>query len=148
MSDYLTKPLELKVLGEALRRWLPAADTRPVNVAPPAQEIPWIDPTRWAELGEVDGGAGEVRRDIAQGFLAALDERLADIRRAAAVSGDRVTLFQAAHQLKGAALNVGATRLAQLCERLETRSEEQSLVEDIDAVDAAIQATRRALLQA
>jgi signal transduction histidine kinase/CheY-like chemotaxis protein/HPt (histidine-containing phosphotransfer) domain-containing protein len=148
MSDYLTKPLELKVLGEALQRWLPAADTRPVNGAPPALDGPWVDPARWAELGEVDGGAGDVRRDIAQGFLAALDERLADIRRAAAASGDRAALFQAAHQLKGAALNVGATRLAQLCERLEAQSGETSPPEDMDAVDAAARSTRQALLEA
>jgi CheY-like chemotaxis protein len=146
MADYLTKPLELQVLGQALRRWLPAAvaqDGSPIDDT--ATAAPWIDSARWAVLGDVDGGTGAVRREIAQGFLAALDQRLADIRRAASASSPPEALFQAAHQLKGAALNVGALRLARLCEPLEAHTGTTVRSADIDAIVAAVQATRQAL---
>ena len=147
MSDYLTKPLELQVLGETLQRWLPApaaADAAPTVTLPDAPASPWIDPARWAVLGELDRGAGEVRREIAQGFLSALDERLEEIRRAVA-SGDPQALFGAAHQLKGAALNVGATALARLCERLEQADGMPIPSEQLDTLVAAAHATRQGL---
>ena len=88
-----------------------------------------------------------MRGAIVQDFLAELDTRMDDIRQAMATR-DHEALGNAAHQLKGAALNTCAARLAQLCEALETRS----LAEDPEVfaydglLDQVAQGTREALV--
>lgn len=153
MSDYLAKPLELHALGQALQRWIeraPAAADGAASATGPAPTrpaAPWINTERWTMLGEFDNGAGKVRGAIVQDFLAELDTRMNDIRQAMATR-DHEALSNSAHQLKGAALNTCAARLAQLCEVLETRS----LAQDPEVfaydglLDQVVQGTREALV--
>lgn len=81
-----------------------------------------------------------------QDFLAELDTRMDDIRQAMAAR-DHEALGNAAHQLKGAALNTCAARLAQLCEALEARSltEDPEVFAYNDQLDQVVQGTREAL---
>ncbi|MBL8387505.1 MAG: response regulator [Hydrogenophaga sp.] len=155
MADYLAKPLELQSLGLALQRWLDGAetitDTLPGAQASPLPRgsVPWIHAERWTMLGEFDNGAGKVRSAIVQDFLAELDKRMADIRRAMA-SRDHQALGNAAHQLKGAALNTCASRLAQVCEDLERRSllQDPEAFADSGLLDQIAEGTRQALAKA
>ncbi|MFP8778260.1 ATP-binding protein [Hydrogenophaga sp. RWCD_12] len=153
MSDYLAKPLELHTLGLALQRWLgdnealgPETMTGAPLLPAEAKVAPWINVERWAMLGEFDSGAGKVRSAIVQDFLAELDTRKGEIHRAMAAR-DHQALGNAAHQLKGAALNTCASRLAQVCEALEMRSlvEDPEAFADDGSLDQVIQGTREAL---
>jgi CheY-like chemotaxis protein len=111
MDDYLSKPVELAALDKALGRWVPRGVT-------PEAEAPAVDPGRLAvlrELGPADGrgllpaAAEAFRRGVPSG-VAALHQ---------ALDGGGHALEQAAHKLKGAAANIGATGAASLCQELE-----------------------------
>ena len=109
MDDYLTKPTELATLREKLARWLGAGAG--VRGAPAGNAI---DRQRIQDL--VGGPAGlatvlqtvarSARRDIA-GLQSAMEAR------------DGAAIRAAAHRIKGTALNLGASRLAQAAARVE-----------------------------
>ncbi|WP_284752709.1 PAS domain S-box protein [Arthrobacter sp. efr-133-R2A-120] len=112
MDDYLSKPVDLAALEDALKAWVPSE-------AAPEAEAPAVDPGRLAvlrELGPADGlgllpaAAEAFRRGVPSG-VAALHQALED--------GGGAELEQAAHALKGAAANIGATGAASLCQELE-----------------------------
>ncbi|MDP2321564.1 MAG: ATP-binding protein [Acidobacteriota bacterium] len=111
MDDYLSKPVELGALIEKLRRWLPVASA------------PALDPAAIARL-----------RTLASATNPALFARVVDAFRAdaakhftaietGAAENDRASLRRAAHALRGACLNVGATQMADACRALETAEE-------------------------
>jgi len=56
-------------------------------------------------------------------FIADSEERLRVLRKA----DDAVQLMNAAHSFKGSSSNMGATRLAELCNELEQRAKDQEL---------------------
>ena len=56
--------------------------------------------------------------ELAEVFFSEADMRLAELREAAG-RGDAAGLTRAAHTLKGASGNMGARRLAALCQELE-----------------------------
>ncbi|MET1069042.1 MAG: Hpt domain-containing protein [Pseudomonas prosekii] len=56
-------------------------------------------------------------------FIADSEERLRVLRKA----DDAVQLMNAAHSFKGSSSNMGATRLAELCNELEQRAKDQKL---------------------
>ncbi len=133
MDDYLSKPVDAAELDAALTRWVPerapqllavTGGTRgTVHGATPdtvtAVRPPSVDPDRLAilrSLGPEDGlgllpAAAEAFRKDVPARLAAL--------RAAVNNGGGPALTQAAHALKGAAANIGATAVAALCGELE-----------------------------
>jgi CheY-like chemotaxis protein/HPt (histidine-containing phosphotransfer) domain-containing protein len=119
MDDYLTKPIEPRLLGEKLHKWLapagtPAA-TAPAGNPPPAA-APAYDAAALSErfLGDLAlfGRAREI-------FLARSGPGLDEIVTAAQ-AGDDGAVRRLAHQLRGSALTIGAARLAHLCADVET----------------------------
>ncbi len=138
MDDYLSKPVDAAELEAALTRWVPELaplsspeeleatqlDDAPQLEAPQLLAVtgggaPALDADRLAmlrDLGPEDGlgllpATTEAFRKDVPGRLAALREAVAEGRGPA--------LAQAAHALKGAAANIGATAVASLCGELE-----------------------------
>ncbi|MDR6415482.1 response regulator [Pseudarthrobacter sulfonivorans] len=133
MDDYLSKPVDAAELDAALTRWIPERASQLLAVtggttgtAPgattdivTAARPPSVDPDRLAilrGLGPEDGlgllpAATEAFRKDVPARLAAL--------RAAVNNGGGPALTQAAHALRGAAANIGATAVAALCGELE-----------------------------
>ena len=117
MDDYLSKPVDAAELEAALARWVP--EPAPQMLAVTGGRPPSVDPDRLAmlrELGPEDGlgllpAAAEAFRKDAPGRLAVL--------RDSVHNGGGQALTQAAHALKGAAANIGATAVAALCGELE-----------------------------
>ena len=112
MDDYLAKPVDAGELAAALARWVPQKAS--ANARPPS-----VDPGRLAilrELGPADGRG--LLPAAAQAFRRDLPTRLAALRHAVD-DGGGPDLEQAAHTLKGAAANIGATTAAELCQQLE-----------------------------
>ena len=118
MNDYLSKPIKLGVLRDALNRWLVSED-RDASSQPEAPESragnSVIDMTFLAELCEQIGDA--VDRMISL-FLEDLPGYIEQLR-AASAEHDVATIGNVAHTLKGAASNIGAGRLAQKALQLE-----------------------------
>jgi signal transduction histidine kinase/DNA-binding response OmpR family regulator len=117
MDDYLTKPVEPRLLGEKLARWLavpqPAAATPQAAEAAPAAaaDAAW-DPSALAERFLGNTALFAKARAI---FLARSTETLAQLQAAP----DAAAVGRLAHKLKGSAATVGAPALAALCAQLE-----------------------------
>ncbi|MBT2515350.1 response regulator [Arthrobacter sp. ISL-30] len=121
MDDYLTKPLDLVRLEEVLDSWVPRdalPETDPLP-QPPSNGPPPLDPARLAvlrQLGPADGQG--LLPAAAAAFRNDVEPSLQAIRQALYDDGDGA-LRRAAHKLKGAAANIGASRAAALCFELE-----------------------------
>jgi len=144
MDHYLTKPIDrvafLKAVGDLLAR----APAVPAPAAGPAA-APMIDLDQVEEIwGELDHGS---YREVVGVFLGELEQRLGDLR-AAAAEGDRRAIGRHAHALKGAAANVGGRPLSAAAAALEAaagtaaQSELLRLVRNLQETGAA---TSRAL---
>ena len=139
MDDYLSKPVDAAELEAALARWVP--EQAPQLTALQEQEAPQLEeahPQDAPALLAVTGGGAPaldadrlaMLRDLGPedglGLLPATTEafrkdvpaRLAALREAV-TGGGGPALAQAAHALKGAAANIGATAVASLCGELE-----------------------------
>ena len=127
MHDTLPKPLTLQRLADSLRQWMPGGRLLPEVPATAAgtgagQTV--LDEQRWQELAAFDDPAGSLLREIAQDFL----DQLSTLTTAANIAAewhDTQALLQAAHALKGAAQNIGANALGQLCQQIEDAAQEQ-----------------------
>jgi CheY-like chemotaxis protein/HPt (histidine-containing phosphotransfer) domain-containing protein len=145
MDDYLSKPVNSNELAAALQQWItaeppdvaaepPAASNLPVIAAMPAVAAALRGPAPGAtpaagdgdpiaeRLRELGGEHSETERALVQrlvtSFLARAPQQLTAITDAVAVD-DLQTVADQAHSLTGAAGNIGAAGLRQLCERIE-----------------------------
>lgn len=140
MDDYLAKPVDAVELEAALARWVPErapnlaappeqAAPRPV-VVPQLQDAPQLLAVTGGRPPALDAERLAMLRDLGpedgQGLLPAATEafrkdvpaRVAALRGAVNDAGGPA-LAQAAHALKGAAANIGATAVANVCGELE-----------------------------
>ena len=101
----------------------------------PENDVPLVNWSRLEEIRECDPKGGALVRKVVETFVREGATRIAAIERAAG-GRDAPALASAAHALKGAAFNVGAAALAELCARLETWGREDRL--DGAAASAAL----------
>lgn len=151
-DDFLTKPVRMATLDEALRRWsgvVPAAGVQRVPAAP----APVPD--------ALDGETVEDLRDLGDDAFGQLYGKFADGLRpaaeaiAAAASADHWaeehedSVPRLAHRLKGSSAAMGALGLAELCRCLQEASDASSpevaaaladLPGEVERVDAAVAA--------
>ena len=117
MDDYLTKPLQLAALAQALERWTaPARPDGAASAPSPATSIAepeLMDFARLEEFREFDDEALTMTREVIALFLADTPARLEAIAKAIAAA-DATALTSAGHALKGAAGNVGAVAMPAL----------------------------------
>jgi len=155
MDDYVTKPVMLRALEEALSRWAacpagdshgPAADPAPVEAAPaPAAGIDWARLRYLQDLSRKRDPS--MFTDLVRGFIADAPMRIATMRDGLA-RGDAEAVFQAAHSLKGLSGNLGMTSMLGLCETLQTMSAEGSIDgagSSLDRLEQEFQEVRSAL---
>ena len=146
MDDYLTKPLHVAALAQALERWLPrmnsaaggsgkpqkatpARDRRADAVSQGAARMPAISPLsvpevklmdleRLAQFKEFDDDHLTMTREVIGLFIADASQRLDAIDQSIR-AGDPVALAWATHALIGATGNVGAVAMQAVCTELE-----------------------------
>ncbi|RYX93332.1 MAG: response regulator [Comamonadaceae bacterium] len=152
MNDYLTKPLQVAALTQALERWTSAP--APVESPPPQDSEPFaidsttlpderpakagatpmhMDFTRLNEFREFDPDLSTTREVISL-FITDAPIRINAIEKASA-DMDAEALSQAAHALKGASSNVGAISLIKLSEMIERQASAGSIPVDMDGVN-------------
>jgi HPt (histidine-containing phosphotransfer) domain-containing protein len=131
MDDYISKPVRVAELQNALERWGPArarkTDTsffhRPAIL--PMDAL--LDESVLAELREMPPSDGvSMVRELVDLFLEDAPQRIAMIRESAA---DPVKLAFHAHALKSMSLNLGARRLVELSRKLEEMARSGSVAE-------------------
>jgi signal transduction histidine kinase/CheY-like chemotaxis protein len=127
MDDYLSKPVDPLAVEKVLSRWArktgASPETSRMTDGPAdhrhmADEV--LDQARIAvlrQLGPADG-PGLLTR-LVEHFVEQWPVRLAALRQAVD-EGDGRALTEAAHQLNGVAANLGATRVAAVCQDLFT----------------------------
>jgi signal transduction histidine kinase/CheY-like chemotaxis protein/HPt (histidine-containing phosphotransfer) domain-containing protein len=132
MDDFVAKPTTIPFLASKLRQWLPQlswpAEPAPVSLegggasAGGGAGAASIDSS---VLDELTGGDAELVTAVLQDFvetsridLRTLDEALS--------AGDLAEVRREAHRMKGAALLVGAKRMADLAQQIETRAADGS----------------------
>ena len=136
MDGYRTKPVRPDELVAAISQWLPARDVErmtgdaeedgtvaqdsadPVGASSAQMPSP-IDRGQLQVLRSVGGPDPDSFIDeLVTAFIVEGGEEL-DRVRAAAQGGDPAALLQAAHRLKGSALNLGCTAVAETADTLE-----------------------------
>jgi two-component system, NarL family, sensor histidine kinase EvgS len=116
MDDYLSKPVDLKRLGEKLAQWLPlAAPPLPAGRAAPVEPGQPIDV---ATLDEICAGDSAMQREFLTRFRACNDDDASMLLRAVA-DPDWAAVASISHRMKGASRTVGATPFAGACEAIE-----------------------------
>ncbi|HEX6554914.1 MAG TPA: response regulator [Ktedonobacteraceae bacterium] len=134
MDDYLTKPIQIKALQEALERiglWArahrrPTSPLLPVKTAPLPLEVekqaepgPALDPAVLAELRQFqEEGEPDIIQELAEAFQFETPPLLETLRQAVA-EGQPEQLKRAAHNLRGSSHNLGARTMAALSAELE-----------------------------
>jgi CheY-like chemotaxis protein len=132
MDDYVAKPVTPEDVDEVLTRWITTSDS--VSKPPPQRQIepdvnrgdnvvqsgsqPTVDLERVDVLRKIGTPPGELLTRMVDAFVVEFPNNLAELRDAATNMNGAV-ITQAAHRLKGAAANLGATSIAELCAALE-----------------------------
>ena len=117
MDDYLTKPVTPETVEAVLRKWVGTATTPAERAAaagkPPAE---LLDESVVQNLMSVDDD-GSLVEEVVATFLRIAPARLAAIRKAS--KGNAALLEREAHSFLGSCGNIGASRMAEICARLE-----------------------------
>ncbi len=173
LSDYLTKPIDPRILYETLCRWLkivpitpvsqttaptmnaaaPAPAPSPVATATPATApagvvaAPAIAPINMADLSNRLMGDMTIVNHILKSFGSNLENQLQAIRNAVAAR-DLTAISRAAHALKGAGANLSAEPLRAACHAMESAAKAQDLAtvaNSAAAIEKAAQELRAVL---
>jgi two-component system, sensor histidine kinase and response regulator len=152
MDEYLGKPLDLAGVSAALARCGVTGTISLDNAAEVAQqateparaidfvsqvrECPVLDPEVVGRLGRLGDATGEsLMAQLAPLFLVHAESYLDDLRVALAVH-DAHAVTMAAHALRGASANLGATDLARRCAWMETHGNAGDLTRADPLLDA------------
>ncbi|MBT5875772.1 MAG: response regulator [Candidatus Latescibacteria bacterium] len=143
MDDYISKPVAMSDFETMLHRWAPdtqpeagASEREATNAETTDSGTPAIAPGAIATRGEaLEESAPELDETVIESlreldddgtFLPGLLEKFREgvsehlkVARQAIVSDDMVALRAAAHFLRGSSTNVGARKLATLCQEIE-----------------------------
>ncbi len=145
MDDYLSKPIDAERLKEKLGMWMPVrgesmGSAQPSTDAYGASAVHPGAPLEMNRLREFFGDDDEAIAELLQVFSASLQQLREKFER---VVHDRSYSLQAlAHELKGSAANMGATRLAELAKRVEDADrsgDRASLDDDVREISIEIQ---------
>jgi PAS domain S-box-containing protein len=122
MDDYLSKPVRLQSLDATLRRWMPHPGPSPPSQRPAAEDAPasLLPPGHPLRVLEAQGRGGVVL-EIIDLFLQTTPLRLEALRQVH-LRGEAESLASVAHSLKGAALQLGARGMAELCARIQAQA--------------------------
>ena len=121
MDDFITKPVRLEVVSTVLKRWVARSGTRARGGGHVMSEVlsDALDRSQIDLLLSLDEGAGAALQEIVEEYLAMSEEGGVELLRALD-DGDAHAVERAAHTLKGASANVGATALVDVCAAIET----------------------------
>jgi signal transduction histidine kinase/CheY-like chemotaxis protein/HPt (histidine-containing phosphotransfer) domain-containing protein len=159
MDDYVSKPIRVQALVQALERSAAAADVAvgpatPLRPPEPDSPTPADDPddevldvNALTRLQEMMGGDAAILEELVDGFFQDAPQLLADMREGVA-AGNASPVQLAAHSLKSNAADFGATRLRDLCRELEMAAKGGSVAGRMDLVakiEAEFERVRTAL---
>ncbi|MDP2883852.1 MAG: PAS domain S-box protein [Ignavibacteria bacterium] len=143
MDDYITKPIRIADIQGVLDRWGKIASARSARSQKPAGASE-SDVLEHAMLDRIRQLGLETDPDFVLELIdsyAPLFQRQYSNLRDAYAKKDTGKLHYAAHSLKGASLNIGATNLADMCRTIEDLTDQK----DFDAVGTLIEDLKETL---
>ncbi|MEO1016464.1 MAG: Hpt domain-containing protein, partial [Pseudomonadota bacterium] len=123
---YLPKPISIARLVEAVE-----ASTEQSSKEPPEIRIDeaMIQTLNTDHLSQITGGDAKLQTELGELFLATATQYLDDMRLALADNKEGTTIWRkAAHALKGASVNLGATTVAELAREAENNAPEENAI--------------------
>ena len=145
MDDYLTKPIDRRLLEASLARWLPASTGMTHVVAGAAVSRPAAAATETTTVDALDEAVVRDLLDVMGDEFGSLVHvfledapRLIGTLRGAALRGDIDTFGATAHSLKSSSANLGARGLSDLARHAEHEARGRRDF-DLDASAAAIE---------
>jgi CheY-like chemotaxis protein/HPt (histidine-containing phosphotransfer) domain-containing protein len=155
MDDHLAKPYSRNQLASVMARWLPAqvaegsaevaADPVPRETAPAtALDRRALDNIRALE----SEGGPSILDEVIRIYLDEAPRHLSGLHAAAQIA-DAAELARIAHAFKSASLNVGATRLGDLCRELERQGKAGEIADPtglVRAIEGQFQSIRPLLV--
>ena len=122
MDDHLAKPLTIEQLSAKVHRWLPHFGKSPIASNDQAP-MPKSEPLDYAVFGKLREILGSSIAEAIHPFLEDMPTYLEEMEHAMA-AGQADQLRRAAHAIKGAAGNLGASPLAALAKEIEDHAED------------------------
>ncbi len=149
MDDYLTKPVPLDVLQQALEKWMP-----PAGAAAPAATLPVSD-NAVADMVVVDvsvliklvGADDDAVRELLIDYLKAARQQAAELRQALEAGNIGLVGFLG-HKLKSSSRSVGALALGDICAELENAgnaADKDTVLETMPKFEAALAAAEKSI---
>ncbi|MDQ3940617.1 MAG: response regulator [Actinomycetota bacterium] len=133
MDDHVAKPVDMRVLGETLQRWI--AERSHVTSMSTLPSAPGMDAVKLEEIRALDIGPGRnAFAEWAGSFLNDATPKIAELRRAVS-GGDAATVEDIAHYLLGASAHIGATAVADVCGELDAVGRSRHLAAATTIVD-------------
>jgi len=148
MDDYISKPVRVGELQAALERWGARIVKKTDTTFFTKQGITTtlLDQTLISELrGMPPAGGATMLKELITLFFEHAPERIAQINQ---FLGDPQKMAFHAHALKSMSLNLGANRIAQLCQKLEEMAHsgnEESLTRLAQELDRTFRMTQKEL---
>jgi CheY-like chemotaxis protein/HPt (histidine-containing phosphotransfer) domain-containing protein len=156
VDDYLSKPVFLEDLEAAMSRLLLDEEDATVNVISSVlrptdiSAIPVFDPGIVEELRMIGGpGKSNLFSEMADQFVQQMPAWLEEIKSAAS-HGDAESVRRHAHKLRGLCRQLGAERLARVCEELESMGSESDaalMLREVELLNTEYDSAHRELLK-
>ncbi len=130
MNDYISKPFTLNKLAETLTQWLDSSKHLPPIASFKEQDISnnakAIDQSAWQTIHELQRpDQPDILHKLIRIYLENTPD-LIDLLSQYAREKDAHAFAETAHTLKSSSRNLGAVRLAQLCEKIECNTDSDS----------------------
>jgi PAS domain S-box-containing protein len=147
MDDYVSKPINVDILADVLKKWLPEIKEKYPDVPKVAvseenlsnsevENITKSCPIEMSRLTNLFDDDDEIIAELLNIFCDSLESL--KLKLAIAVEEKTPNIKAVAHEIKGSANNVGAVILATLAEQLEQASVQQNWV-DVENLTTQIQ---------
>ena len=143
MDEYLSKPIKRASLRATLTQFFPVVETSPpLSAAPTADEdsleLSVLDEEALDELHTLETPGGFSLREVMTLFISESERFVGEMRELLSERQDE-ELQRSAHTFKANGRDLGALRLAAVCQQIEDRAREGQ----IDGVDALIDEAER-----
>ncbi|MEH2422209.1 MAG: PAS domain S-box protein [Nostoc sp.] len=159
MDDYISKPIQLQDLAQALSKCLPQRSSEFTSIVKlgkmislelqPEQNILQSEQNQTFKTAKIDPKVLQSLRNIVTGDRVAFAEvieyyltetpRLMQDISIAITTEDTQTIWKTAHQLKSSSASVGAIALAQLCKVLEAQGHRSKLENSLELLSQLYQ---------
>ena len=138
MNDYLSKPFTLAEMADKLTQWLDRKQHRPPIVSFKAEEITHagkvIEKKSWDAIRALQRpDQPDILHKLIRLYLENTPD-LIELLSQYALDMDEIAFAETAHTLKSSSKNLGANRLAQLCEKIECNSHEKNQTKALEII--------------